>query len=113
MECIGHHEAVRRAIEKHDEIKPFAPENGQKLKFKVGDKVTYINDYGCTFEDKTITKVMERADDEPLLLRAQVLHRQRLPLDACRRSQFTPRLAPHQSRHHAGAGNGIGNIHQH
>lgn len=66
MECIGHHEAVRRAIEKHDEIKPFAPENGQPLKFKSGDKVTYINDYGCIFAGKTITKIMERVDDESL-----------------------------------------------
>ena len=66
MECISHHEAIARLIKEHDEIKPFAPENGQKLKFKVGDKVTYINDYGCTFEDKTITKIMERADDESL-----------------------------------------------
>lgn len=56
MECISHHEAIARLIKEHDEIKPFAPENGQKLKFKVGDKVAYINDYGCIFEGKTITK---------------------------------------------------------
>ena len=66
MECISHHEAIARLIKEHDEIKPFPPENGKELKFKVGDKVTYINDYGCIFEGMTITKVMERADNEGL-----------------------------------------------
>lgn len=66
MECIGHHEAMARLIKEHDKIKPFPPENGKELKFKVGDKVTYINDYGCIFEGMTITKVMSRADNEGL-----------------------------------------------
>ena len=42
MECISHHEAIARLIKEHDEIKPFPPENGQKLKFKVGDKVNWL-----------------------------------------------------------------------
>lgn len=34
----------------HDEEKPFAPENGQPLKFKVGDRVIYTNDNGVKFK---------------------------------------------------------------
>lgn len=66
MECIGHHEAMREIITSHDATNPFAPENGEPLKFKAGDKVTYVNDYGCVFEGKTITRIMERTDDESL-----------------------------------------------
>lgn len=40
---------AERVIAKHNAEKPFAPENGQALKFAVGDKVTYTNSYGVTF----------------------------------------------------------------
>lgn len=66
MKGISHHEAMRQVIKEHDETSPFSPQNGEPLKFKVGDRVTYVNDYGCIFTGKTITKLMERADDESL-----------------------------------------------
>ncbi|MBN0545410.1 hypothetical protein JTM37_36410, partial [Pseudomonas aeruginosa] len=30
-------------------LKPFAPENGQPLRFKIGDAVIYTNEYGVQF----------------------------------------------------------------
>ena len=39
---------------------------GESLKFNVGDKVTYVNDYGCEFHDRKITGIMNRKDDESL-----------------------------------------------
>ena len=33
----------------HDLEKPFAPENGQPLRFVIGDVVVYTNDYGREF----------------------------------------------------------------
>ncbi len=45
----SHHEWVKEIIEQHDLKKPFAPENGKPLKFKVGDVVIYKNEYGVTF----------------------------------------------------------------
>lgn len=39
----------QRVIKAHDLEKPFAPENGQPLKFKIGDYVTFTNDYGVSF----------------------------------------------------------------
>jgi hypothetical protein len=50
----GHHEWVDEVVARHDLGKPFAPENGQALKFSVGDVVTYENDFGVTFR-RTIT----------------------------------------------------------
>ena len=44
-----------KVVEEHNEAKPFAPENGQELKFKVGDAVTFTNDYGVTFHGLHIT----------------------------------------------------------
>lgn len=66
MKAIGHHEAMKELIASHDATTPFAPENGESLKFNVGDKVTYVNDYGCEFHGRTIIGLMKRADDESL-----------------------------------------------
>lgn len=63
---ISHHEAISERIKEHDEMKPFPPENGQELKFKAGDRVTFVNDYGCRFEGRTVTKIMDRSDNEGL-----------------------------------------------
>ena len=40
----SHWEWMEEVIRKHDAEHPFAPENGQPLKFKPGDKVIYTND---------------------------------------------------------------------
>ena len=66
IKIIDHHAAMKELIALHDATTPFAPENGESLKFNVGDKVTFINDYGCIFEGRIITKIMERTDDESL-----------------------------------------------
>ena len=44
MKSMSHHEAVDELVKRHDATTPFAPENGESLKFNVGDKVTYVND---------------------------------------------------------------------
>ena len=45
----SHYEWEVVVLQKHNEEKPFSPENGQTLKFKVGDPVIYTNDYGVSF----------------------------------------------------------------
>ena len=46
----NHHEWAERIIAEHDKNKPFAPENGEQLKFSVGDEVIYTNEYGVEFK---------------------------------------------------------------
>lgn len=45
----SHRDWEKETIEKHNLDKPFAPENGNALLFKVGDEVIYTNDYGVKF----------------------------------------------------------------
>lgn len=45
----SHHEWAEEVIAQHDELKPFAPENGESLKFNIGAPVIYTNDYGVSF----------------------------------------------------------------
>ena len=45
----SHWDWVDRVIAEHNEKRPFAPENGQPLKFKPGDKVVYTNPAGIQF----------------------------------------------------------------
>ncbi|GAO22440.1 hypothetical protein ALISP_2260 [Alicycliphilus sp. B1] len=45
----SHHDYIIEITAKHDALKPFAPENGQPLRFKVGDAVIYINEFGAQF----------------------------------------------------------------
>ena len=42
----GHHDYIIEITAQHDALKPFAPENGQPLRFKIGDAVIYTNDAG-------------------------------------------------------------------
>ena len=63
---ISHHEMMKLTIEEHDRGQPFAPENGCPLKFRVGDKVTFVNENGCEFVGHTITRIMKREEDEIL-----------------------------------------------
>jgi len=45
----SHHEWAEEVTAQHDAEKPFAPENGQPLRFQVGDSVIYKNDAGIEF----------------------------------------------------------------
>lgn len=63
---MSHHDMMKLTIEEHDRERKFAPENGQPLKFKVGDKVTFVNDFGFRRSGKTITRIMKREEDESL-----------------------------------------------
>lgn len=45
----SHHEWVEEVTAQHDAEKPYAPENGRALRFKVGDPVICKNPYGIEF----------------------------------------------------------------
>ena len=45
----SHHEWAEEVTARHDALKPYAPENGQPLRFKVGDPVIYTNPAGIEF----------------------------------------------------------------
>lgn len=45
----SHWDWEKRTVAQHDLEKPFAPENGVPLKFKVGDPVVFTNTYGVSF----------------------------------------------------------------
>jgi len=46
----SHWEWAKRMVEQHDAEKPFAPENGQPLKFGIDDSVIFTNDAGIEFK---------------------------------------------------------------
>jgi hypothetical protein len=52
---------AERVTAEHDQNKPFAPENGQPLRFAIGDHVIFTNDYGVEFEMQ-ITGFFERPE---------------------------------------------------
>ncbi|WP_454688791.1 hypothetical protein [Achromobacter aloeverae] len=45
----SHHDYILEITAQHDALKPFAPENGQPLRFKIGDAVIYTNEYDAQF----------------------------------------------------------------
>ncbi len=45
----SHHDYIIEITAQHDALKPFAPENGQPLRFRIGDAVIYTNDAGLRF----------------------------------------------------------------
>ena len=45
----SHHDYIIEITAQHEALKPFAPENGQPLRFKIGDAVIYTNEYGAQF----------------------------------------------------------------
>ena len=51
----SHHDWETEIIAQHARETPFAPENGQPLKFGVGDAVIYTNDYGVSFGPRRVT----------------------------------------------------------
>jgi len=57
---ITREESEQRAFAIHDAAKPFAPENGQMLKFAPGDKVKYTNPAGVKFYFKVTGYHIER-----------------------------------------------------
>jgi hypothetical protein len=44
-----------RVVAQHDTERPFAPENGEPLKFGVGDIVAFTNEYGVMFRGLRVT----------------------------------------------------------
>ena len=45
----SHHDWIVDIAAQHDALKPFPPENGQPLRFAMGDPVVYTNDAGVPF----------------------------------------------------------------
>ena len=45
----SHHDYIIEITAQHDALKPFAPENGQPLRFNIGDAVIYTNEAGLQF----------------------------------------------------------------
>lgn len=64
----SHDDWVCELIAEHDAAKPFAPENGTPLKFKVGEDVLYTNEYGVSFE-RRITGLFQRTEGSSLYAR--------------------------------------------
>jgi hypothetical protein len=58
----SHWQYIEDLIKEHDQLKPYAPENGKPLKFVVGQTVIYTNDYGVSFCFE-ITGLFDRAKD--------------------------------------------------
>ena len=54
----SHQDWEKEMIEKHDLQKPFAPENGNELLFKIGDDIIYTKDNGAIFTFK-VTKLYQ------------------------------------------------------
>ncbi len=50
----SHQQWQEEQIKLHDITKPFAPENGTALQFKVGDAIVYTNDQGASFNNRVI-----------------------------------------------------------
>jgi hypothetical protein len=48
----SHLDWVEEVVASHNANKPFAPENGEPLKFSIGDEVIYTNAQGCKFKRK-------------------------------------------------------------
>ena len=57
----SHWKWVEAEMAEHDRTQPFAPENGNPLKFAVGDHVIFTNDYGVEFA-LTVTGIYERPE---------------------------------------------------
>ena len=45
----SHHDYILEITAEHDAFKPFPPENGQPLRFALGDAVIYTNEFGAQF----------------------------------------------------------------
>jgi hypothetical protein len=45
----SHWDHIGRLIVEHDELKPYALENGKPLRHAIGETVSYTNDYGVSF----------------------------------------------------------------
>ncbi|GAO24345.1 hypothetical protein ALISP_4165 [Alicycliphilus sp. B1] len=45
----SHHDYIIEITAEHDALKSFAPENGQALRFAIGDAVIFTNEFGVQF----------------------------------------------------------------
>jgi hypothetical protein len=60
----SHWEWGERVMREHDEKRPYAPENGSRLKFRVGDRVIFTNEFGVESPRAyTVTGIYERPDE--------------------------------------------------
>ena len=59
----SYYDWAQRKIREHDANLPFAPENGQPLKFRIGDRVVFTNDNRIEF-GFTITGIAVRSKDD-------------------------------------------------
>ena len=64
----SHHDYIIEITAQHDALKPFAPENGQPLRFKIGDAVIYTNDAGLQFR-RRVTGLYRPAEPSGLYAR--------------------------------------------
>lgn len=64
----SHHDWIDDCIAEHALTKPFAPENGQALKFSPGDRVIFTNDYGAKFTS-TVRALFPECDGRGLYAR--------------------------------------------
>ena len=48
----SHHDYILEITAEHDAFKPFPPENGQPLRFALGDAVIYTNEFGAQFRSR-------------------------------------------------------------
>jgi hypothetical protein len=58
----SHWDWEERVLLDHEEKKPFAPENGQSLKYKSGDRVIYTNEFGVEFASRVLDFYTEKTD---------------------------------------------------
>lgn len=90
----SHHEWAEEVIARHDAEKPFAPENGEALRFAIGDPVIFTNDAGVSF-DLTITGFYQPAGGCSLYaMGARYLVNSRTPWVPVKESSLRPASAP-------------------
>ena len=64
----SHHDYIIEITAQHDALKPFAPENGQPLRFRIGDAVICTNDAGLQFR-RRVTGLYRPAEPSGLYAR--------------------------------------------
>lgn len=65
----SHWEWAEEVWRKHEAEKPYAPENGQPLKFKPGDLVQYTNPVGVVFQFRVTRLYTPRTEFDSLYAR--------------------------------------------
>ena len=75
------HDYIIEITAQHDALKPFAPENGQPLRFRIGDAVIYTNDAGLQFR-RRVTGFYRPAEPSGLYARRALSAELVLAVDA-------------------------------